>query len=425
MINEKELKQYNWQKWIERDWQAFSISLFKGGETKSNFVKIGAKEVEMEAFFFQYGFWYQSELVWDRMSVCLLKWLKRDSIFGLSQSLKKFHFDSLKKIEKINQDKKGDISLQLDNLREILCVNSTYIWMAHGLERVYKEKLDQAIKKHQIKDSEKFIGDISFPRKKNFSAKMSEAILRGDKAEDIHKNFAWVRIRDGFSRPYSIKEIKTQMKEITRPTKHQRPRVPNDMKKLVAQMQELVFFRTERTDVFYHLLFSMRPFLKRLAKHYNIKFEDLRYYTVQSLINGQPKKYNSNFSVFSYQGSFNFYDKKILKDEVIKDKEIKGTIAYKGSVSGLVKIVTVTGDLSKVKQGDILVTQMTFPAYMIAMNKASAFVTDEGGITCHAAIVAREMKKPCIIGTRIATKVLKDGDMVEVDANRGIINKLK
>jgi pyruvate,water dikinase len=59
------------------------------------------------------------------------------------------------------------------------------------------------------------------------------------------------------------------------------------------------------------------------------------------------------------------------------------------------------------------------------MEKASAFVTDEGGILCHAAIVSREMKKPCIIGTKIATKLLKDGDIIEVDANNGFVNIFK
>jgi pyruvate,water dikinase len=68
---------------------------------------------------------------------------------------------------------------------------------------------------------------------------------------------------------------------------------------------------------------------------------------------------------------------------------------------------------------------MTTPAIIQAMHKASAFVTDEGGITSHAAIIAREMKKPCIIGTKIATKVLKDGDMVEVNADKGIVKILK
>ncbi|MFA6445786.1 MAG: PEP-utilizing enzyme [Candidatus Paceibacterota bacterium] len=68
---------------------------------------------------------------------------------------------------------------------------------------------------------------------------------------------------------------------------------------------------------------------------------------------------------------------------------------------------------------------MTRPDFLSLMNKASAFITDEGGITCHAAIVARELNKPCIIGTKIATKVLKDGDMVEVDAERGVVRIIK
>ena len=81
--------------------------------------------------------------------------------------------------------------------------------------------------------------------------------------------------------------------------------------------------------------------------------------------------------------------------------------------------------MPKLKDGDVLVTNMTTPNYLVAMKKAVAFITDEGGITCHAAIIAREMKKPCIIGTKNATKVLKDGDLVEVDANKGIVRKLK
>jgi pyruvate,water dikinase len=68
---------------------------------------------------------------------------------------------------------------------------------------------------------------------------------------------------------------------------------------------------------------------------------------------------------------------------------------------------------------------MTTPDYVSAMKLASAFVTDEGGIMCHAAIIARELKKPCIIGTKIATKVLKDGDLVEVDADRGVVTIIK
>jgi pyruvate,water dikinase len=90
-----------------------------------------------------------------------------------------------------------------------------------------------------------------------------------------------------------------------------------------------------------------------------------------------------------------------------------------------VRIVKNQRQVQEVKNGEIIVSPMTTPDFMPAMKKAVAFVTDEGGITCHAAIVAREMKKPCIIGTKIATKVLKDGDLVEVDANKGIVKILK
>jgi len=68
---------------------------------------------------------------------------------------------------------------------------------------------------------------------------------------------------------------------------------------------------------------------------------------------------------------------------------------------------------------------MTQPEFLPAMKKASAIITDEGGLTCHAAIISRELGIPCIIGTKIATKVFKDGDIVEVDATRGIVTMLE
>ena len=78
-----------------------------------------------------------------------------------------------------------------------------------------------------------------------------------------------------------------------------------------------------------------------------------------------------------------------------------------------------------IKPGDILVTDMTDPDWEPIMKIAGGIVTNRGGRTCHAAIVAREMKKPCIVGTKIATQVLSDGDFVQVDAFKGIINIIK
>src|SRR3990167_4031790 len=95
---------------------------------------------------------------------------------------------------------------------------------------------------------------------------------------------------------------------------------------------------------------------------------------------------------------------------------IKGTIASTGKATGPVKIIHNVNEVKKVKKGDILVAGMTSPKYMPAILNANAIITDDGGLTCHAAIIARELKKPCIIGTKIATHVLNDGDLVEVNA---------
>ena len=106
-------------------------------------------------------------------------------------------------------------------------------------------------------------------------------------------------------------------------------------------------------------------------------------------------------------------------------KDIKGVSANRGFANGKVKVVFIREELNKVDEGDILIAPMTTPWYMPAMKKAAAIVTDEGGITCHAAIISRELGKPCIIGTKIATKVLHDGDLVEVDADNGVVRILE
>jgi phosphohistidine swiveling domain-containing protein len=105
--------------------------------------------------------------------------------------------------------------------------------------------------------------------------------------------------------------------------------------------------------------------------------------------------------------------------------ELKGLVANQGVIRGPVKIVEVRDDFKKVRKGDIIVATMTRPEYIPIMKMAGGIVTNEGGITCHAAIVSRELNIPCIIGTQIATEVLQDGEVVEVDANHGIINIIK
>lgn len=100
---------------------------------------------------------------------------------------------------------------------------------------------------------------------------------------------------------------------------------------------------------------------------------------------------------------------------------IKGTPAYPGVAKGRVQIIFDPLKFQSFNKGDILVTGMTRPEYLSLMRKSGGFITDAGGMLSHAAIMARELQKPCIVGTEIATKVLKDGDIIELDANKGIV----
>ena len=106
-------------------------------------------------------------------------------------------------------------------------------------------------------------------------------------------------------------------------------------------------------------------------------------------------------------------------------EDLHGLTASTGKVSGRVRICKSLESIRDFKEGDVLVASMTRPEFVPAMKKAAAIVTDEGGITCHAAIVSRELGIPCIIGTKMATRVLKDGDIVEVNANHGLVRVLE
>lgn len=106
----------------------------------------------------------------------------------------------------------------------------------------------------------------------------------------------------------------------------------------------------------------------------------------------------------------------------INVQEITGTVAYKGKVTGRVHIISdVATQGDEFKEGEVLVATTTNLLFVPIISKAVAIVTDDGGLLTHAAIVAREYKTPAIVGTKVGTKVLKNGDLVEVDADTGVV----
>ena len=146
----------------------------------------------------------------------------------------------------------------------------------------------------------------------------------------------------------------------------------------------------------------------------------------------QRKKY---FAVYFEDGKYFEYTgeaevKKLIDEQNIgmyweattdSEKSLKGSIAFKGYAKGKVRLVFTQEDANNIEDGEILIAPMTQVEFLSGIRKCGAIVTDEGGIICHAAIVSREFGKPCILATGKATKVFKNGDIVEVDANNGIV----
>lgn len=112
----------------------------------------------------------------------------------------------------------------------------------------------------------------------------------------------------------------------------------------------------------------------------------------------------------------------IIREEITDVKIMEGDCASPGRANGHAKIINIPKDMAKMEKGDVLISIATNPDLVPAIKKASAIVTDVGGITCHAAIVSRELGIPCVIGTKIATKAIKDGDIVDVDATHGKVS---
>ncbi|MBI5226178.1 hypothetical protein HY994_02975 [Candidatus Micrarchaeota archaeon] len=117
-------------------------------------------------------------------------------------------------------------------------------------------------------------------------------------------------------------------------------------------------------------------------------------------------------------------EKEFTQVAVNATDQLRGQCACPGVASGTVRIIDKAQDMDKMRRGDILVSIATTPEIVPVMKKAAAIVTNIGGLTSHAAIVSRELGVPCVIGTKIATKWLKNGDHVEVDATEGVVRKL-
>jgi len=216
-------------------------------------------------------------------------------------------------------------------------------------------------------------------------------------------------------------------------------KVPYEFKEMIKIVDEHAYWQDMRKRANLVADHWITLFLEEISRRKKILFETLYFITpeeIEMILSEKQVDWKEielrkkvNATVFTPQKAitYNYSDALLLEKEINSQitisgiTDIYGTTANVGKVVGKARILMSPSDFKKLVKGDILVTSMTRPEFVPILSKVSAIVTDEGGLTCHAAIISREMDIPCIVGTKIATKILKDGDLVEVNANHGVV----
>lgn len=296
---------------------------------------------------------------------------------------------------------------------------------------IINSNLEQPYKSFMIEDEEHLL-KIKYEKDE---AKKKKLIV------EYQKKFFFIKSNFSYSSPLSEKQVIALAEAVSEHGgKKTKPDIgtvelTSEEKNILALFKETEIIRDQRKRTNYIGNFVMFRFLEEASRrnYCSISIARRMFWTEFSDFvldyNNLVKrlKERTTASVILDGENTYYFDYNAIESRTVIDtsvEECKGTSACKGKITGRVNIILTTADFPKFKKGDVLVTEMTRPEFVPLMKEAAAIITDEGGLTCHAAIVSRELNTPCIVGTKIATRIFKDGDMIEVDADKGTTRKI-
>jgi phosphohistidine swiveling domain-containing protein len=325
--------------------------------------------------------------------------------------------------------------------------------LIYAIDKPTESSLREALSlKVGAEEVEKIMNELNIPLEDNYhKLEEYELVTSLDIKAHVEK-YKWLYSRYDEQKEYTENEALEKLSRINKDEflakwKEEKEHLNNVIKHakyilqekayLVDIFQYMIYYRTHRTDTMNRAQFLVIPILKQKAESLGLNYEQILRCSAEelldykippiSLLEERIKDCTTILDEVAIRCLTGKESEEIIayfNEEIGNSKEVKGTVASRGHVKGKVRIILDKKDFHKMEDGDILIASMTTPEMVPIMQKAAAFVTDEGGVTCHAAIISRELKKPCVIGTKIATKVFKDGDMVEVDANLGVVKML-
>lgn len=263
-----------------------------------------------------------------------------------------------------------------------------------------------------------------------------------DSLREHAKRFEWFGMMHMWGTPFNeeglIREI-INLKEKPLSREKTTP-LPPGLEWLKQQSRKMTYLRNTFAETCAIASHKSLPAIERAASHLGLTLDETRHLTPEELLEGLkgnrlPSRDSLHdrmdaFGLILHDGKSVLMTGKELHNQIgsllpqESPETLTGTCASLGMAKGRVKLVFSPADMNKVEKGDIVVAPETTPDLLPIFHKAGGIITDMGGITGHAAIVSREFGLPCIVGTRDATRVLKDNDVIELDATNGVIRKI-
>lgn len=388
--------------------------------------------------------WYYSKAeVKEGGKLTLLSW-QDDMMFKHAQ--KEFKRREKNLIQAAAQDFKSYSDAYIAYMPALALVFIVSEYVETALREAIKEKLPG-------NEVEELMGKLNVPLQDNVHKLEEYELVTSHNIKKHVQKYRWLYARYGEDREYTVEEAREKLsginkEEFLRKWKQDKEALKNTISNakgllgkkscLVDIFQYVVYYRTHRTDVMNKSSYFAMPMLRERASLLGITYEQLLRCCINEVLNNKIPPVDvldrriRDCSTLLEDGKTRCIEGKesveiirFFQEDAGDVNELKGVIACKGNVTGNAILVRDRSDFGKVRDGNVLVTSMTTPEMVPILKNVSAIVTDEGGVTSHAAIISREMNIPCIIGTKIATQVLNDGDMVEVDAEKGIVKILK
>ena len=254
--------------------------------------------------------------------------------------------------------------------------------------------------------------------------------------EVLAREWAWYGINLLRAKPLSIEDVRGIKKTAT-----PAPMLSTPENSKVQELQTFMWLKFERIDVLNYALYYMRPLVAEILARNGLKeryWDVLQPNELKAMLTGNPVPENLDLR-FEYRATvkdgeriyhptveeWRALRKMFVENTVIEKTEVlKGQIACKGRVAGTVTVIHAPSEIVKVKPGDILVAAETLVQHEPYLKNVSAMIIETGGMLIHSAIFAREFSIPTIVGVKNATKILADGDKVEVDADTGEVRTL-